>query len=82
MVNNFLPGPSHHLVVDEGLGVVVAKALLGHFAEKVALLDKSVIKNVCEFALSRLLSRTVSFEEQVREGHWVGVVLFCGCDLI
>lgn len=54
--------------------MVVAKALLSHFAEKVALLDKSVIKNVCEFALSRLLNRTVSFEEQVRGGgHWVGV---------
>ena len=54
------------LVVDEGLGVVVAKALLSHFAEKVSALDKSVTKNVCEFALSRLLNRTVSFEEQVR----------------
>lgn len=51
--------------MDEGLGVVVAKGLLSHFAEKVSTLDKSVTKNVCEFALSRLLSRTVSFEEQV-----------------
>ena len=52
-------------VVDEGLGVVVAKGLLSNFAEKVSALDRSVTKNVCEFALSRLLSRTVSFEEQV-----------------
>lgn len=54
--------------------MVVAKALLNSFAEKVSQLDKAVTKNVCEFALSRLLSRTVSFEEQVR----VGVVWGCG----
>lgn len=53
------------LVVDEGLGVVVAKSLLSHFADRICTLDKSVTKNVCEFALGRLLSRTVSFEEQV-----------------
>ena len=54
------------VVVDEGLGVVAAKSLLSNFAEKVSLLDKTVAKNVCEFALSRLLNRTVSFEEQVQ----------------
>ena len=52
-------------MVDERLGVVAAKALLSNFAEKVATLDKSVMKGVCDFALSRLLNRTVSFEEQV-----------------
>lgn len=62
--------------MDEGLGVVVAKALLNSFAEKVSQLDKAVTKNVCEFALSRLLNRTVSFEEQVREGEWHGGVAF------
>ena len=46
--------------------MVAAKSLLSSFAEKVSSLDKSVIKNVCEYALSRLLNRTVSFEEQVR----------------
>ncbi len=45
--------------------MVAAKAVLSHFAEKVSSLDKSVTKNVCEFALDRLLNRTVSFEEQV-----------------
>ena len=64
------------LVVDEGLGVVVAKALLSHFAEKVSQLDKAITKGVCEFALCRLLSRTVSFEEQVSGcGSWVWSVL-------
>ncbi len=52
-------------MVDEGLGVVAAKSLLSSFAEKVSLLDKSVTKNVCEFALLHLLNRTVSFEDQV-----------------
>lgn len=42
-----------------------AKALLGNFADKVGTLDKNVMKAVCEFALTRLLNRTVSFEEQV-----------------
>ena len=51
--------------MDEGLGVVQAKALLGSFADKVGALDKSVMKSACEFALTRLLNRTVSFEEQV-----------------
>ena len=52
-------------MVDEGLGVVQAKSLLGNFADKVGSLDKIAMKGVCEFALSRLLNRTVSFEEQV-----------------
>ena len=54
---------------------MVAKALLSHFAEKVSTLDKAVTKNVCEFALSRLLNRTVSFEEQVCGGGIVSIIL-------
>lgn len=57
------------LVVDEGLGVVAAKSLLSTFAERVSMLDKAVTKNVCVFALSRLLNRTVSFEDQVRSSE-------------
>ena len=36
------------------------------YAEKISGLEKSVAKVVCEHTLTRLQSRIVSFEEQVR----------------
>ena len=43
-----------------------AKAVMSYFAEKIPVIEKSVAKSVCDFALGRIQGRIVSFEEQVR----------------
>ena len=54
------------LALDEGLGIVDAKAILSVFAEKIPTFDRSVAKDVAKVALTRMQTRIVSFEEQVR----------------
>lgn len=51
--------------LDEGLGIVDAKAILSVFAEKIPTFDRSVAKDVAKIALTRMQTRIVSFEEQV-----------------
>ncbi len=53
------------IALDESLGIVDAKAILSHFAEKVPRLERGVAKDVASFALSKMQTRVVSFEEQV-----------------
>ena len=54
------------LALDEGLGIVDAKAILSVFAEKIPTFDRNVAKDVAKIALTRMQTRIVSFEEQVR----------------
>ena len=57
--------PNSRLALDESLGIVEVKSILSHFAEKIPEIDRSVLKYVCSYALGRIQSRIVSFEEQV-----------------
>lgn len=45
--------------------MVEAKSVLSYFAEKIPAINRQVVKDICSFALSRMQSRIVSFEEQV-----------------
>lgn len=51
--------------LDESLGIVEVKAILSHFSDNIPEIDRSVLKYVCSYALGRIQSRIVSFEEQV-----------------
>ena len=51
--------------MDENLGIVAAKAVLTCFTEALASVEAGVAKHMCEFALAKIQTRIVSFEEQV-----------------
>ncbi len=54
-----------YTALDESLGIVSSKAVMTFFCEKIPELEKSVAKPMCLFTLSKMQSRSVSFEEQV-----------------
>ena len=54
-------------VLDESLGIVSAKALLSNFAERIPEIKESIAKMVCQFAITKIQGRIVSFEEQATQ---------------
>ena len=55
-------------VTDEALSIVSSKALLSAFAERLTeIADEAVARAACQFALTRIQSRIVSFEEQATQ---------------
>ena len=55
-------------ISDEGLGIISSKSLLSSFTERIPeISDKPVARAVCEFALTRIQGRIVSFEEQATQ---------------
>lgn len=54
-----------YVALDESLGIVSSKAIMMFFCEKITELEHGVAKPICLFALSKLQSRSVSYEEQV-----------------
>ena len=56
--------------MDETLGIVAAKSVMTYFADKIPAMEKTVAREVCNFALGRIQGRIVSFEEQVMMHAW------------
>ena len=53
------------LVAQESVSVVVSRQLISDLCGKLATFDAASAKIICSFALEKLQSRAISFEEQV-----------------
>ena len=53
------------LVAQESVSVVVSRQLISDLCGKLAIFDAASAKIICSFALEKLQSRAISFEEQV-----------------